>query len=327
MARISRELIRWYRNVRRDLPWRRTRDPWRILVSEVMLQQTRVQAVIPYYERFFDRYPTAADFANASESEVLAVWAGLGYYSRARNLQKAAQAIVEAGGFPATHEAIRKLPGVGDYTAAAVSSIAFGEPRAAVDGNVLRVVARLTNDAADIASPRTRVRFGQVAQSLLDGSDAGDFNQAMMELGATVCLPRNPSCLLCPLSGSCEGFAAGRQRELPVKTRPAKALHIERTLLLVQRDGDLLMWQQTDPSKRMAGFWELPEPEHLPKAKIVAEIGEFRHTITHHHYRFRIARATIPAPSLGFCWMDARARSAGPVSTIVRKALRVAGLE
>ncbi|HWB95145.1 MAG TPA: A/G-specific adenine glycosylase, partial [Bryobacteraceae bacterium] len=202
-------LLAWYARSHRDLPWRRTRDPYRIWISEIMLQQTRAQAVIPYYEKFLDRFPTVEALAEAPEHDVLAAWSGLGYYSRARNLQKAAVAITAAGGFPREYEELRRLPGIGPYTAAAIASIAFGLPHAVLDGNVMRVVARLENDPADIASPKTRARFQQRAQELLDPREAGHFNQAIMELGATLCLPRAPQCLLCPVAGECRALAAG----------------------------------------------------------------------------------------------------------------------
>src|SRR5690349_5158936 len=199
--RIAGLLGAWYARGHRDLPWRSTGDPYRIWVSEIMLQQTRAQAVIPYYERFLTRFPSVPALAAAKEDEVLALWSGLGYYSRARNLLRAARQIAAAGSFPSDYDAIRALPGIGDYTAAAVASIAFGRPHAVLDGNVLRVVARMENDAADIRSSRTRERFREIAQSWLDPRDPGHFNQALMELGATVCLPRNPLCLVCPLAG------------------------------------------------------------------------------------------------------------------------------
>ena len=205
-ARIGRLLLAWYARGHRDLPWRDTRDPYRIWVSEIMLQQTRAQAVIPYYHRFLERFPSVEALAAAAEDEVLALWSGLGYYSRARNLRLAARQIVDSGGFPRSYEGIRGLPGIGDYTAAAVASIAFDLPYAVLDGNVLRVVARVANDAADISAARTRERFRAMAQGWLDAAiEPGHFNQALMELGATVCLPRKPLCLVCPLAGGLRG--------------------------------------------------------------------------------------------------------------------------
>ena len=198
----------------RDLPWRRTRDPYAIWISEIMLQQTRVAAVIPYYERFLKRFPRVEDLAQASETEVLSLWSGLGYYSRARNLQKAARQIVEAGGFPRDYASIRELAGVGDYTAAAVASIAFGLPHAAVDGNVRRVVMRLAGDAA--------ADVGAIATQLLDRRDPGRWNQAVMELGATVCLPREPLCAGMPCIGRMpSSAAAASRRELPPPKKKA----------------------------------------------------------------------------------------------------------
>src|SRR5262245_17687754 len=170
---FAARLLEWYRVGHRDLPWRATTDPYRIWISEIMLQQTRAQAVIPYYERFLTRFPTAEALPEAPEQDVLTAWAGLGYYSRARNLRRAALEIVKAGGFPRDYDHIRALPGIGDYTAAAVASIAFGSPHAVLDGNVLRVIARIVNDAADIASARTRERFRAIAQGWLDLRDPG----------------------------------------------------------------------------------------------------------------------------------------------------------
>ena len=320
-------LVEWYRRGHRDLPWRRTADPYRIWVSEVMLQQTRAQAVIPYYERFLARFPTAQALADSEEDDVLALWAGLGYYSRARNLRRAAREIADAGGFPQTYDGIRALPGIGDYTAAAIASIAFGLPHAVLDGNVLRVVARVANDAADIAAPRTRERFRAVAQSWLDPRRPGVFNQALMELGATVCLPRNPLCLLCPLAAVCEARAAGTSSQLPVKLRRAEPVAVAATLLLVRRSGRVLLRRRDASSRRMPGFWDLPDPESLPSARPGQTLGEFRHTITHHFYRFTVKLASFRAtPGRTFDWFDPARLPAIPLSTTARKALQLAGI-
>ena len=241
---FAKLLIEWYSAGHRDLPWRRTADPYRIWVSEIMLQQTRAQAVIPYYERFLARFPTVESLAAAHEDEVLALWSGLGYYSRARNLRRAAVEIAAAGGFPESYEAIRALAGIGDYTAAAIASIAFGLPHAVLDGNVLRVVARVENDAADIASARTRERFRAAAQGWLDARRPGAFNQALMELGATVCLPRNPLCLVCPLRDHCQARAEGTAGQLPVKLRKTEPVRIEGVLLVVRERGRVLLRQE-----------------------------------------------------------------------------------
>ena len=322
----GRLLLAWYRSGHRDLPWRASRDPYRVWVSEIMLQQTRAQAVIPYYQRFLSRFPSVETLAAAAEQDVLALWSGLGYYSRARNLHRAAQQIVASGGFPRDYQAIRDLPGIGDYTAAAVASIAFGLPHAVLDGNVLRVVARVENDAADIASARTRQRFRAVAQQWLDPAHPGHFNQALMELGATVCLPRNPLCLVCPLSACCRARELGTAAQLPVKLRKTQPVRISAVLLVVRHRGRILLRQREAAATRMAGFWDLPSPEQLPAAKLGARIGEIRHTITHHHYTFevRTATASLP-PDGGFAWFTIAQLAEIPFSTTARKALQLAG--
>jgi A/G-specific adenine glycosylase len=290
---ISRLLIAWYRRERRDLPWRRTSDPYRVWVSEIMLQQTRAQAAIPYYERFLRRFPTVEALASAEEEEVLALWSGLGYYARARNLLRAAQRIAAAGAFPRDYESIRALPGVGGYTAAAIASIAFGLPHAVVDGNVMRVVARVRNDPAEIGAARTRERFRSIAQDWLDARRAGTFNQALMELGATVCLPKNPRCAACPLEALCAARAAGTAVSLPVKLRKREPVRVEEALLVVRRGGRILLRREAAGAARMAGFWTLPSPGDLPEARVGARLGQFRHSITHHRYVFTVYAARL----------------------------------
>ena len=324
---LARRLLAWYRRGHRDLPWRRTSDPYRVLVSEVMLQQTRAQTVIPYYERFLERFPTAEALAAAREDDVLALWSGLGYYRRARNLLLAAQAIA-SGGFPRDYEGILALPGVGDYTAAAVASIAFGLPCAAVDGNVLRVAARVMNDGADIGSAKTRARLGGMAQEWLDRRDAGAFNQALMELGATVCLPKAPLCPKCPLETLCAGRAAGTPESLPVKLRDESKVRITGDLLVIRRGGRTLLVRESQDAKRMAGFWRLPAPQEAPRAKRGERLGEFKHTITRHHYEFCVYAASLEksAPATGFRWFRDSELAEIPLSTTARKALRLAGV-
>ena len=323
-AGVADLLLSWYRRGHRDLPWRRSSDPYRIWVSEIMLQQTRAQAVIPYYERFLERFPTAAALAAASEDDVLALWSGLGYYSRARNLRRAAQQMGAA--FPRDYASIRALPGIGDYTAAAVASIAFGQPYAAIDGNVLRVVARVENDAGDIASPRTRQRFREVAQSWLDARHAGAFNQAMMELGATLCLPRNPLCLVCPLTACCRARQEGTAAQLPVKLRALAPVQVERTLLVIRKGTRVLLRQHARDARHMAGFWDLPTPADLPAVRVGEVLGTFRHTITHHHYTIAVQTATVRRVDGGHRWFDPPQFAEIPLSTTARKALRLAGV-
>jgi A/G-specific adenine glycosylase len=314
LYRLRKPLLNWYRLAARKLPWRETHDPYRIWVSEIMLQQTRVAAVIPYYERFLERFPTSA----APEAELLAMWSGLGYYSRARNLQKAAQSF---DAFPAEYSDILALPGVGPYTAAAVASIAFGLPHAVLDGNVMRVISRLTCDKGDIQAAKTKDRMQQVAQELLDPTEPGLFNQAMMELGATICLPREPKCGECPVARFCQARLTGIEKELPVKLRKMKMQRLERTVLVIQNKGRILLWQRTDRNEKLAGFWELPEPHQLPQARIGERIGGFRHAITNHNYVFEVFHATARAPRKEFVYIDICDSKGIPLSTTVKKAL------
>jgi A/G-specific adenine glycosylase len=295
-----------------------------------MLQQTRAQAVVPYYQRFLERFPALEDLAAASEEEVLTLWSGLGYYARARNLRKAACQIA-ATGFPRDYDAIRALPGVGDYTAAAVASIAFGEPRAVLDGNVLRVVARVAGDASDIAAPRTRERFRAITQGWLDPRQPGAFNQAIMELGATICLSRNPLCLLCPIADHCQARLQGAVAQLPVKLRLAKPMRIEAELVLAREGDCVLLRKIAAGAARMAGFWELPAPEHLPPVRARKVIGAFRHTITHHRYTFTVIAARLAnrrrLAGSKFHWFDREELARIPLSTTARKALQLAGFQ
>ena len=288
-----------------------------------MLQQTRATAVIPYYQKFLAKYPRPHLFAAAPEPDLLAIWAGLGYYSRARNLQKAAQAIGQK--FPQTYDTIRALPGVGDYTAAAVASIAFGLPHAVLDGNVFRVLTRITNDASDIGAPSTRRRIQAVADELLDRGRPNQFNQAIMELGATLCLPRKPQCLLCPVRHLCAGQKAGRAPELPVKLTKGVKIEEARTLLLIQRGGLVLLKKRGAQEKRMPGFYDLPDAEHLPHAEKTRTVGSFSHGIVNHSYTFSLRLAHSPQPLPPGDWLWATLDDLGkiPLSTTARKAMKL----
>jgi len=286
-----------------------------------MLQQTRVAAVIPYYQRFLERFPTIEALANTNEQDLLAAWSGLGYYSRARNLQSAAKKVQDAGAFPSDYESIHELPGVGNYTAAAIASIAFDCPHAVVDGNVLRVLSRLTAEKSDLRSLLTRKRLQETADHLLHRDRPGEFNQAVMELGATVCLPRNPQCLLCPIAEYCEARRLGIQQELPIVSKRAVPERAEKELLLVERAGRLLFWQRPPTSQRLAGFWELPESEHLPNARIGRKMGSFRHTIVNTYYQVLVFRAEVSKAPSGFYWKDTKCLHEIPLSTTSKKAL------
>jgi A/G-specific adenine glycosylase len=308
---FRRDLLRWYQRHKRDLPWRASNDPYRVWISEIMLQQTRVSAVIPYYERFLDRFPTVESLASAAEHDLLTAWAGLGYYSRARNLHKAARQIVQAGGFPRDHESIRALAGIGVYTAAAIGSIAFGLKHAAIDGNVTRVASRVGAESGDIRG---------LADRLLDPQQPGDFNQAMMELGATICLPTQPKCLLCPVAAHCEARRLSRQHEFPAKRAKPASIEVPQRLLLIQKANAYLLWQRPPESRRMAGFWELPHVEQLPSAKLGSVLGEFRHTIVNTNYRFELVQASVRRAGHDFVWQTRGQFGEIPLSTVARKA-------
>jgi A/G-specific adenine glycosylase len=242
---FRKQLLTWFRQFQRDLPWRRTKDPYRIWISEIMLQQTRVAAVIPYYERFLRRFPDMRALAEAPQEEVLRLWSGLGYYSRARNLQKAAQQIMaqHAGQFPGEEEAVLALSGIGPYTGAAILSIAFGAKHAVLDGNVARVLARLRAIRGDLRESRRWQSLQNIAQELLDPKAPGDWNQAMMELGAMICTPRAPQCLLCPVAKFCRARQLGDPESFPEKRKKREAVQIvlAAAVLCTPRGQTLLM--------------------------------------------------------------------------------------
>jgi A/G-specific adenine glycosylase len=262
---IRRNLLRWYRANARDLPWRRTGDPYAVWLSEILLQQTRVDQGLPYYERFLKRFPTVQTLARADEHAVLKAWEGLGYYSRARNLHKAARLVVnDANGvFPVKAEDWQALPGIGRYTAGAIASIVYGESVPVLDGNVIRVLTRLfdIDDCSDV--PSVREKLWALAGELVPDSDPGDFNQAMMELGASVCSPRNPSCSDCPLGKSCLSLRAGTQLARPVRKAKKAVPHKEMVLGAMVKQGRILIAKR--PSQGLlGGLWELPGGEVDP---------------------------------------------------------------
>ena len=263
LAQLPPRLLSWYAGSARVLPWRDEPTPYRVWVSEIMLQQTRVEAVKPYYERFLNALPTVEALAQAPEELLLKLWEGLGYYNRVRNLQKGAQVVMEryGGKVPASFEELRSLPGVGDYTAGAVASIAFGIPVPAVDGNVLRVTSRVLSRRDNILDPKVKRRVEEEIRAILP-PQAGDFNQSLMELGALICLPGGaPKCLLCPLREVCRGFAQGTAPELPVKTKPKPRRREERTLFLLFSPQGRAALQKRPETGLLAGLWELPAGE------------------------------------------------------------------
>ncbi len=291
-----------------------------------MLQQTRVEAVIPYYERFLQRFPSLAELAAAPEQDVLTRWSGLGYYSRARNLHRAARQI-DAQGLPSDYDQVRALPGVGPYTAAAIASIALALPHAAVDGNVIRVVSRLTDDASEITSPATRRSFSETAALLLDRHRPGDFNQAMMELGATVCTPRNPDCASCPVEKFCAARIAGTERVLPVRPKKSDTRDLALDLALVERRGYIFLMKRDAAERRLADFWELPLKNMLPDTlrATLEPLGEFRHRIVNDRMQVAcwhiVATEPRPADFPPGKWVPFGALHRIPLTTLTKKAL------
>ena len=308
-------LCAWFVATRRDLPWRRTRDPYAIWISEAMLQQTRVEAVIDHYHRFLARFPTVQALAASTEDEVVAAWSGLGYYRRARALREAARVVVEehAGVLPSERDAFRSLPGVGPYTAGAVLSIAYQRGEPLVDGNVVRVFTRLFGVEDPPGGERERLLWSLAAQLVPPSVPADEdpelsprnFNQALMELGALICTPRSPRCLVCPVASSCRARVAGNAEELPKKAPKRAPVDVELEIALVRDERGVLLVRRPAQG-RMAGMWELPTRENaeadavlLWPARFALEIEpgdalvELRHGITHHRIRATVQRAAL----------------------------------
>jgi A/G-specific adenine glycosylase len=358
LALFRKRLLAWFRQFQRDLPWRRTRDPYCVWVSEIMLQQTRVAAVIPYYERFLERFPNLQALAAAPGEEVLRLWSGLGYYSRARNLQKAAQRVVaEHGGeFPSRLEGVLELPGIGNYTAAAILSIAFEENHAVLDGNVARVLARLEAVRGDL---RASVRWQELqksADAYLDTKAPGDWNQAMMELGATLCAPKSPQCLLCPVAQFCEGRKLGIAELLPEKRKKRETVEIHlAAAIFSDRNGQTLLLpppegRSTEPladyvPTLVSNLWHFPtipvngDPVtklrgHLRKLQIQRQSGGLHfvpadkvcHSVTYRAITvepFRISVKRLPRIK-GAEKVPLREVTVLPVSNLTRKVARAA---
>ncbi|WP_082194093.1 A/G-specific adenine glycosylase [Bhargavaea cecembensis] len=301
-------LTDWYRRECRDLPWRRTRDPYLIWISEVMLQQTRVDTVIPYYMRFAERYPDMAQLAYAPVEELMKEWEGLGYYSRVRNLQSGVREAYETyGEVPADPDRFRKLKGVGPYTAGAVMSIAYGIPAPAVDGNVMRVLSRVLLIEEDIAKPKTRKLFEEAVMDLIDREDPSSFNQGLMELGATVCTPTRPKCLLCPVRDWCAAYHEGREEELPFKSKKKKPAAVPQTVIAVRSPGGRWLMEQRPGEGLLAGMWQFPaegtgDPEEAVrlisdrfglKLTQLQPATEFKHMFTHRIWEVQAFTAEV----------------------------------
>lgn len=314
---FAQALLDWYPRHRRDLPWRRTQDPYAIWLSEIILQQTRVQQGLPYYERFLAAYPTVRDLAAAPEQEVLRLWQGLGYYSRARNLCLTAQQIVNEhnGQFPQTYAELLKLRGIGPYTAAAIASFAFGERVAVLDGNVYRVLSRVFGISTDIAQPSARKEFQQLADQLIAYDNPADYNQAIMEFGAIQCTPVNPDCLFCPVREQCFAFQHGMVQQLPVKSK-AKAARTRYFHYFVLRHGEQVYLRRRGGKDIWHGLFdfhllETPEAE-LPAQALLTEleqlgaqvatdkVGEqaaaMRHTLSHQKVEARFHELWLTEP-------------------------------
>ncbi|HWZ81986.1 MAG TPA: A/G-specific adenine glycosylase [Terriglobales bacterium] len=359
-AAFRRALLHWYDENRRDLPWRKTRDPYRIWISEIMLQQTRVAAVLEHYRLFVERFPDIVTLAAASESEVLSTWSGLGYYRRARMMRLCALKIVQdhKGQFPTSSEQLQSLPGIGRYTSAAIASIAFGEPIAVVDGNVERVLERQTGEGL------SKKDFWRQAQSLLDQSRPADFNQSMMELGALVCTPRQPKCETCPVRKWCV-----TQGEAPLTASPQRQSRREIWYTLDERNSHIRLVQRSVKDSLMAGMWELPAASVAQTSKVASlEAGQtqarqpkaakwrkttahgatrgsapkqdeapkgrkkrtlalwrtFRHSITVTNYTVHVVRASTTAKQGK--WIPIEKISEVPLTGLARKILRAAGI-
>nr|WP_148335176.1 MULTISPECIES: A/G-specific adenine glycosylase [Bacillus] len=257
---FQEDLITWFRNEQRSLPWRVDQDPYKIWVSEIMLQQTRVDTVIPYFNRFIDWFPTLYDFAEADEEKILKAWEGLGYYSRVRNLHTAVKEVTEkyGGTVPDNVKDIMGLKGVGPYTAGAILSIAYGKPEPAVDGNVMRVLSRILLIKEDIAKPKTRKIFEDAVRALISHENPSFFNQALMELGALICTPGTPHCLLCPVNTHCVAFSKGEQTELPIKTKAKKSKQVHLISAILKNKENKILVQKRPSSGLLANLWEFP---------------------------------------------------------------------
>ncbi len=333
-------ILAWYPGVRRPLPWREEPSPYRVWISEIMLQQTRIEAVIPYYARFLAELPDAAALAAVEEDRLLKLWEGLGYYSRARNLKKAAQLVMReyGGALPRSAAELKKLPGVGDYTAGAVASIAWGEPEPAVDGNVLRVLTRVLAWDADVLQAKTRAAVTELLRrSYPWGPEAGLLTEGLMELGETVCVPNGvPACAACPLAALCRAHGAGMEQRYPVKAPPKPRRIEERTVLLLRCSGRWAIRRREDQGL-LAGLWEFPNVEGRLSEAEAAEAarrlggtvlsctpcGEARHVFTHVEWHMTGYRIALGEAAEGLVWRSAaEIRGAYSVPTALKAYLK-----
>jgi len=306
---LRRELLSWYDQNRRDLPWRKSPDPYRVWISEIMLQQTRVAAVLPKYESFLRRFPSVQKLAAARQASVLAQWSGLGYYRRARNLHAAAKIVAREGKFPTTSQGWRALPGIGRYSAAAIASIAFNEPVAVVDGNVERVLQRI------LQRPCTQSQAWQAAEDLLDTERPGDFNQAMMELGATICIPGRPLCHQCPIRAFCRTRGRGTAVRKQLTQRKRQLSYV-----LLTRNDSVLLVQRPRHASLMPGMWELPSANGTNRRHTL--LFSASHSITNTDYAVSVLAG--PVPRKKGTWFKVSRLNAIPLTGVARKILRKA---
>jgi A/G-specific adenine glycosylase len=326
---LRRALLAWYRTGRRDLPWRRTRDPYRIWISEIMLQQTTVGAVVPYYRRFVRAFPTVRALAAARLDDVLAAWSGLGYYRRARHLHQAARVVVHRhrGRFPRRLEEALALPGIGRYTAGAVLSIAFSERLPVVDGNVARVLSRLLLMRGPHSAARQKRLWSAAADLAAGAASPGDLNQALMELGATLCAPRDPACGVCPVARLCAARAAGLEGKIPPPRRARRPVEVRSAVALVARGGRFLLRRRKDGTL-MPGLWEFPAagPGGAGgglRLHVRRPVATIRHSITYRRFRISVhpARLLSEPPRGRYRWVAPADVRRLPTSAIVRKVL------
>ncbi|WP_174615970.1 A/G-specific adenine glycosylase [Virgibacillus ihumii] len=296
---FQHDLISWYQSNKRDLPWRNDQDPYKIWVSEIMLQQTKVDTVIPYFNRFIEKYPTPSHLANADQQDVLKTWEGLGYYSRARNLQNAVREVVEEynGEVPANEKELGALKGVGPYTKGAILSIAFQQPVPAVDGNVMRVLSRVLKIEDNIALPKVKKQFEKYVHELISAEDPSSFNQGIMELGALICTPKSPMCMFCPIQEHCQAYAEGIEEDLPVKSKAKKQKKIPYIVLLIQNEQNQYVIEKRPDRGLLANLYQFPmvpateigmdhienwmEMEYGITIKLNEKKGELKHVFSH----------------------------------------------
>lgn len=331
-------LLDWYDCVKRDLPWRRTKDPYHIWLSEIMLQQTRVETVKGYYARFLDWFPTVADLANAPQEQVLKAWEGLGYYSRARNLQKAAQVIMnEHGGvFPSSYEAILTLPGIGPYTAGAIGSIAFGLREPAVDGNVYRVASRFFGVREDVGIPRVQKEIHKLVKDSIPSDRPGDYNQALMELGATHCCPGTPACDLCPWNERCDACMEGDADALPIHEKKKPPKQVDMAVCLLTHKNSIYVTRREERMLNGLYVFHLIEEETQPErvhelltengfsCRFVADLGEAKHVFTHRVWNMRILHFELETIPVDAQMVDLNELETLPFPTAVKAAVQKA---